>query len=180
VIDLIDCPGHVDRDADGLCLVLNHAGDRLADPPGRVRRQLVAAAVLELVDRCHHSDVAFLSQVEERQPATRVLLRNRDDEAQVRLDERLLGLRLAADDRVERVRQLIGRLCERVGIDLSVIFSALTWRRASLRSASLASAFLLLGFGWRSTASISRCTFCTESTACFISSISRRLTASVN
>ena len=33
--------------------------DRLADPPRGVRRELVAAAVLELVHGLHQADVAF-------------------------------------------------------------------------------------------------------------------------
>jgi hypothetical protein len=74
-------------------------GDRLADPPRRVGRELVAAAVLELVDRLHQADVAFLNQVEELQAAVGVLLGDRDDEPEVGFDQlllRLLGLRLAA------------------------------------------------------------------------------------
>src|SRR5262245_43465618 len=112
---LVDRLDHVDRDADRPRLVGDRAGDRLADPPRRVGRELVAAAVLELVDRLHQADVAFLNQVEELQPAVRVLLRDRDDQAEVRLDElflRLLGLRLALRDRLERAHQLLGLLLE--------------------------------------------------------------------
>jgi len=58
----------------------------------RVGREFVAAAVLELVDRLHQADVAFLDQVEELQAAVAVFLRDRDDEAQVRLHHLLLGL----------------------------------------------------------------------------------------
>src|SRR5262245_27534217 len=114
---LVDRLDHVDRDADGPRLVGNRAGDRLADPPRRVGRELVAAAVLELVDRLHQADVAFLDQVEELQPAVGVLLRDRDDEAEVGLDQlllRLLGLPLAADDDFQRLLELVGRLLERV------------------------------------------------------------------
>ena len=66
--------------------------DRLPDPPGGVGRELVAAAVLELVDRLHQADVAFLDQVEELQAAVGVFLGDRDHEAQVRLHHLLLGL----------------------------------------------------------------------------------------
>src|SRR5258708_15219061 len=115
---LVDRLGHVDRDADRARLVRNRAGDRLADPPRRVRRELVAAAILELVDRLHQADVAFLNEVEELQAPVRVLLRDRHDEAQVRFDElllRLLGLIFAAQDHVERPLQFVGRLLEAVG-----------------------------------------------------------------
>src|SRR5262249_8003199 len=49
--DLVDGLDHVHRDADGARLVGDRAGDCLADPPGRIGRELVAAAILELVDR---------------------------------------------------------------------------------------------------------------------------------
>ena len=53
------------RDTDGTCLISNRAGDRLADPPGGIGRELVAAAILKLVHGFHEADVAFLDQVEE-------------------------------------------------------------------------------------------------------------------
>ncbi len=104
--ELVDRLDHVDRDADRARLVGDRAGDRLADPPRRVRRELVAAAVLELLDRLHQADVAFLDEVEELEAAVRVLLRDRDDEAQVGDDQLLLGLvglLLALADLAERL-----------------------------------------------------------------------------
>src|SRR5256886_731788 len=79
-------------DADGARLVGDRARDRLPDPPSGIGRELVAAAVLELIDRLHQADIAFLDQVEELQPTVDVFLGDRDDEAQVRLDHLLLGL----------------------------------------------------------------------------------------
>src|ERR1043166_1907758 len=61
-------------------------------PPPRVRGELVAAAVLELLDRLHQTDVPFLNEVEELQAAVRVLLGDGDDEAEVGDDQLLLGL----------------------------------------------------------------------------------------
>src|SRR5690606_12557338 len=90
--DLVDRLDHVHRDADGAGLVGDRAGDRLTYPPGGVGRELVAAAVLELVDRLHQADVALLDQVQELQAAVGVFLGDRDDEAQVGLDHFLLGL----------------------------------------------------------------------------------------
>src|SRR5687768_14396487 len=115
---LVDGLDHVDRDADGARLVRNRAGDRLADPPRGVGRELVAAAVLELVDRLHQADVAFLDQVEELQAAVGVLLGDRDDEAEVGFDQlllRLLGLGLAAHDHFQRVAEVIDALLEILG-----------------------------------------------------------------
>src|SRR5688572_8657131 len=115
---LVDRLDHVHRDADGTRLIGNRARDRLADPPRRVGRELVAAAVLELVDRLHQADVAFLDQVEELQAAVGVLLGDRDDETEVGFDQlllRLLGLGLAAHDHFERVAEVIDALLEILG-----------------------------------------------------------------
>ena len=80
------------RDADGAGLIRDGARDRLPDPPRCVGRELVAAAVFELIDGFHQADIAFLDQVQELQAAVGVFLRNRDHQAQVRLDHFLLGL----------------------------------------------------------------------------------------
>src|SRR5438445_633743 len=90
--DLADAVHHVDGDADRARLVGDRACDRLADPPGGIGRELVPAAVLELIDRLHQTDIAFLDQVEELQAAVGVWLGDRDDEAQVRLHHLFLGL----------------------------------------------------------------------------------------
>ena len=99
-VELVDGLDHVHRDTDRARLVGDRARDRLANPPGRVGRELVAAPVFELVDRLHQADVAFLDQVEELQAAVGVLLRDRDDQSQVGLDHFLLGTaRLGFADR---------------------------------------------------------------------------------
>ena len=110
--ELVDRLDHVDRDADRPGLVGDGAGDRLADPPGGVGRELVAAAVLELLDRLHEADVPLLDQVEELEAAVRVLLGDGDDEAEVRDDELLLGpvgLVLPLPDLAERPLDLLVR-----------------------------------------------------------------------
>src|SRR5207244_12943802 len=89
---LVDRLDHVHRDADRPRLVGDRAGDRLADPPRRIGRELVAAAVLEFVDRLHQPDIAFLDQVEELQAAVGVFLGNENHETQIRLDDVLRGL----------------------------------------------------------------------------------------
>src|SRR5262245_49776989 len=89
--ELVDRLAHVHGDADGAGLVRDGAGDGLADPPRGVGGELVSAAVLELVHGLHEADIALLDQVEELQSAVGVLLGDRDDEAQVRLDHLLLG-----------------------------------------------------------------------------------------
>ena len=107
---LVDGLDHVHRDADGARLVGDGAGDRLADPPGGVGGELVAAAVLELVHRLHQADVALLDQVEELQAAVGVLLGDGDHQAQVGDDQLLLGLvglPLAAPDLGEQDLEVV-------------------------------------------------------------------------
>ena len=59
--------------------------------------------MLEAIDRLHQADVAFLDQVEQRQPAIQVALGHRHDEAQVGLDQLPLGV----GQRVVELRQAI-------------------------------------------------------------------------
>src|SRR5438132_8548057 len=91
--ELVDRLDDVHGDADRAGLVGDGARDRLPDPPGRVGRKLITTPIFELIDRLHEADIAFLDKVEELEPAVRVLLGDRDDEAQVRLHHLLLGLR---------------------------------------------------------------------------------------
>src|SRR5882724_10697313 len=89
--DAVQRLDHVDGHADRARLIRERAADRLADPPGRVRREAVPAPIVELDDGAHQADVAFLDEVEERQPALRVALRETHDEPEVGLDELALG-----------------------------------------------------------------------------------------
>src|SRR6266702_8682562 len=107
--ELVDGLDHVDRDADGPGLVGDGARDGLPDPPGGVRRELVAALVLELVDRLHEADVALLDEVQELQAAVGVLLRDRHHQAQVRLLQHGHDLADGGADHAIEVLQLIGR-----------------------------------------------------------------------
>jgi hypothetical protein len=77
----------MDGEPDRTPLVRQRAGDRLANPPGRVRRQLEAERVVELLDRPDQAEVALLDQVEERHAGLRVVARDRHHETQVRLDQ---------------------------------------------------------------------------------------------
>ena len=89
---LVDRLDHVHRNANRAGLIGDRAGDGLANPPGRVGREFVAAAPLELIDRLHQADIAFLNQVEKLQAAVGVFLGDGNDQAQVGLDQFLLGL----------------------------------------------------------------------------------------
>ena len=91
--------GHLVERFDGVhgqtnrpAVVGDRASDGLTNPPGRIGGELEAAPELEAVHGFHQPDVAFLDQIEQREPASEVALRDRDDETQVRLDQ--LALRL--------------------------------------------------------------------------------------
>jgi hypothetical protein len=105
-----DALHHVDGQADRAALVGHAAADGLADPPRRVGRELVAAAVVELLDRAEQPEVALLDEVEQRQALALVALRDGDDEPEVRLDEALLGALAVAVDLVELAAALDGQL----------------------------------------------------------------------
>src|SRR5215217_1967849 len=105
--DLVELLDYVDRDADRARLVGERARDRLADPPGRVGRELEALAVVELLRRADQAERALLDQVEERQPLVAVVLRDRDDQAQVGLDHLLLRVEVAALDALGEVDFLL-------------------------------------------------------------------------
>src|SRR5690606_12602978 len=79
-------------DTDGPRLVGDRAGDRLPDPPSGIGGELVAAAVLELIDGLHQADIALLDEVQKLQASVRVLFRDRDDEAEIGFDHLLLRL----------------------------------------------------------------------------------------
>src|SRR5207249_7133792 len=95
-----------DRDADRPRLVRDRTGDRLTDPPCGVGRELVALAVVELLDRADESDVPLLDQVEEAHAAADVLLRDRHDEAKVRLGQVVAGV-------VALLNELVGETPQR-------------------------------------------------------------------
>ena len=125
--ELVDDLDHVHRDADGAGLVGHRAGDRLADPPRRIGRELEALGVVELLDRTDETEVALLDEVQELHAATGVALGERDHEAEVRAEQvalrtlAVLGdpLQLAAVGRpllgVRHVRELLLR--EQAGLD---------------------------------------------------------------
>src|SRR5919201_3885269 len=89
---------HVRRDADRRGLVRDRTLACLANPPGRVRRELVSAPPVELLHRPVQADHALLDQVAELETMTLVALRDRDDEAEVGVDHQLLRREIAALD----------------------------------------------------------------------------------
>ena len=101
---LDDVHGHADRPR----LVRERPRDGLPDPPRRVGRELEAAAPVELLDGADQAERPLLDEVEERQALVAVVLGDRDDEPQVRLDHALLGLHVAALDALRELDLLRG------------------------------------------------------------------------
>src|SRR5207253_4683265 len=90
---------------------------RLANPPGRVRRELVTAPPVELLDRAVQAERPLLDQVQERHAEAPVALGDRDDQAEVRLDHAALRGQVTALDRL-RERDLLGGRQELVAPDV--------------------------------------------------------------
>src|SRR5437764_3316272 len=103
LLALDDVHGHANRPR----VVGDSTLDRLADPPGRVRRELVTAPPVELLDRAVETERSLLNQVQERHAQAAVALRDRDDQPEVRLDHAALRCHVAALDRL-RERDLLG------------------------------------------------------------------------
>lgn len=81
--------GDVDGDANGAALVADGAADGLFDPPGGIGTEAVAFSEVEFPDGAHESDVAFLDQVGQGEPAAGVLFGDGHDEAEVSFDQPL-------------------------------------------------------------------------------------------
>src|SRR2546430_17742028 len=80
----------MDRNPDGAGLISHRPSDRLPNPPGSVRAELEAAPVIELFDRSHQAEVAFLNQVQHRQAAPEILLGDAHHQPKIGLDEATL------------------------------------------------------------------------------------------
>src|SRR5581483_12192427 len=106
--DLVELLDDVDGHPDRPPLVGERARDRLADPPRRVRRELVALPPVELLRGANETDRPLLDQVEERQALVAIALRDRDDEAEIRLDHLLLRAMVAALDPLRELDLLRG------------------------------------------------------------------------
>src|SRR5439155_3241119 len=82
--------------------------------------ELVALAIVKLLDRADEPERALLDQVEERKAAAEIRLRDRDDESQVRLDHVLLRGHVATLDPL-RERDLLVRSEQRHLSDLTEV-----------------------------------------------------------
>jgi hypothetical protein len=87
--DLVELLHDVHRQPHDARLLGDAACDRLTHPPRGVRRELVALGVVELLHGPDQPGVALLDQVEHGHLRAAVLARDRDDQAQVGVDELL-------------------------------------------------------------------------------------------
>ena len=87
--------------ADGAALICQRAGHRLADPPVHVSAEAETAAPIVFVGADLQADVAFLDQVEERQPAVEIAPRDGHHQPQVALDQVLPGSVAVLDEPLE-------------------------------------------------------------------------------
>lgn len=108
--ELVDDLDHVHRDTDGAGLVGHRAGDRLTDPPGGVRGELVALGVVELLDRADQTEVALLDEVQEEHAAAGVTLGQGDHQTEVGLQEVVLGAAAVLGDDLQLALELGGEL----------------------------------------------------------------------
>src|SRR4051812_5890204 len=154
--DLVELLDDVDRDADRARLVGERARDRLADPPGRVGRELEALAVVELLGRADEAERALLDEVEEGQALVAVILGDRDDQAEIGLHHLLLRVEVAALDAAREVDLLLRREQAHLADVLEEQLEAVRRhvrlevdRRLRLAAAALVRRALLLGGGDR-------------------------------
>jgi hypothetical protein len=87
LIDSVEPLPRVRRQARRVAEIADRTRDRLANPPSRVRGEFVAAAVIKFLHRAHETDVTFLNQIKQCQPASDVPFGEIDDESQIRLDQ---------------------------------------------------------------------------------------------
>src|SRR6478672_316150 len=87
--DAREIGGAIQRNADGAALTRQRRQNRLTNPPHSVRDELHALIGIELTCSGEQTDVAFTDQIDERHAAVLILLRHRDYETQIALDELL-------------------------------------------------------------------------------------------
>src|SRR5918911_352900 len=107
--DLARLRRDVGGQADGTGGVVEAALDRLADPQRGVRREAEALAPVELLGRADQAEHALLDEVVQGEAVALVPAGDRDDQAQGRVDEAILGHQVAALDALGQL-DLLGRL----------------------------------------------------------------------
>ena len=83
---------HVNRNTDSSCLVCNGSGDRLTDPPGSIRTELIAFSVVKFLNCLDQSKISLLDQIKEQHSPTYITLCNTDHKTQVSLCQSFLSI----------------------------------------------------------------------------------------
>ena len=81
--EFVDGLHHMHGDTDGTRLIGDRAGDRLTDPPGRIRRELESFLIIEFFHRLHQSQIAFLNEIEKEHAPADIALCNRHHQPEV-------------------------------------------------------------------------------------------------
>ena len=74
---------HVDRDSNRTSLIGDRTGDGLANPPGRIRGEFKATAILVLIDSSHQTGVTLLDQIQETHATVAILFGDRYDQTEI-------------------------------------------------------------------------------------------------
>src|SRR5579875_2193039 len=91
---------HMHRNANRARLVSNCARDCLANPPRRVRAELVALRIIELLHGPDQTDIPLLDQVQQAHTAPDILFSNAHYQAQIRLRQASLRLLTIVDQTI--------------------------------------------------------------------------------
>jgi len=91
--------------------------DRLPNPPHRVRDELDAFGLVELVGGANEAEVALVDQIGERDALILILLGNRHDEPEIRSNQRVEGVLVVLAD---ALRELHFHLATDEGKDADV------------------------------------------------------------
>ena len=123
----------MDRDPDGTRLIGDGAGDRLSDPPSRIRGKLIPLGIIKLGYRLHQSQIALLNQIEEEKSLPDITLRNADDKTQIRLHKLPLRFFVALGHPFGKLRLAFGIEQRNTSDLLEVQLDGIVDRKAFLR-----------------------------------------------
>jgi hypothetical protein len=105
------------RNSDGASLIGDRTSDTLTDPPRCIGRELKPSIRIEFINRSEESDISLLNEVEEPEPTTHILLRDRDNESEVRFCETFTGTHVTLLNEVSET-DFLTRIDEREATDL--------------------------------------------------------------
>src|SRR5258708_2379916 len=93
------------RDTNGASLVGDRARDRLTNPPGGIRTELIALGVIELLHSTNQADIPLLDQVQQAHATANIFFRHAHNQAQVRLCQTTLTLFTVFDNAIVSARR---------------------------------------------------------------------------